>query len=509
MLTKKDLQQIEAHGLSITQVVKQLESFSRGIPFVDIVTAASTGNGIEIIPQDVEQKLIGLYESKKDNLIVVKFVPASGAATRMFKFLHEFLVDFDPEEEHLGTYLKNGNHIQLSLFFKNLKEFAFIKDVRKMIRKNYPDYKHCTKGVRCYNLVKTMLKEEGLNYSALPKGLIPFHKYTKYATTAFEEQLYEAAFYAAVKDDAYVHFTFSEEHVNLFKAKYNKIKKRVSKKTKTNFHISYSFQKKETETIAVTEENKPLRDKEGNLIFRPSGHGALLENLNDLDADLAFIKNIDNVVVEEYLEDIVYYKKLLGGKMVWLQQKIFSYLEELDEDEVSSEKIKEIKSFLWNQLSIKDIPDSKQEIFNILNRPIRVCGVVNNTGAPGGGPFWIKDKNDAISLQIVEIAQIDMENSRQKSIVNEATHFNPVDILCGLRNYKGEKHDLTKYANPEAGFITLKSQGGKSLKALELPGLWNGGMANWNTAFVEVPLKTFNPVKTVNDLLNKEHRPNA
>ena len=509
MLTKKDLQQIEDYGLTVDAVVKQLETFVREIPFMTIVTPASIGNGIEVIPTTDQQKLISLFERKQDKLEIVKFVPASGAATRMFKFLYQFLEEYNPEEEALNKFLKNGDRTNLIQFFGSLKDFAFEKALRKKIRKNYPEYKRSKKGLRSYLLVKSMLEEKGLNFSNLPKGLIPFHKYTKYATSAFEEQLYEAAFYASVRDEALIHFTFSEAHVDYFKKEFNSVKKRVSKKTKTNFNISYSFQKKETDTIAVSLDNKPFRDEDGLLIFRPSGHGALLENLNEVDADIIFIKNIDNVVAEEYVETIAHYKKLLAGKLLWLQQKIHGYLDKLYKIDDTEELAKEIRSFLWNELSVKNIPESIEELKYILNRPIRVCGVVQNTGAPGGGPFWVKNETGIITLQIVETAQIDLQDSRQQAMVSEATHFNPVDIVCGVRDFRGNKFDLTKFTNPKAGFISQKSQQGKKLKALELPGLWNGGMANWNTAFVEVPQETFNPVKTVNDLLRKEHRPNA
>jgi len=354
-----------------------------------------------------------------------------------------------------------------------------------------------------------MLEENSLNFANMPKGLIPFHKYKKYATTAFEEHLYETAFYASVNDNVYLHFTFSEKHVPFFKKEFNSVKKRVSKKTKTEFHISYSFQKKETDTIAVNVDNTLFRDENNNLVFRPSGHGALVENLNEVDADIIFIKNIDNVATEEYVEEIANYKKVLAGKLLWIQEKAFKYLKEVLKEEVPQEKINEIRSFLWNELNIKESPNDPKLIAEILDRPIRVCGVVKNTGAPGGGPFWVKNEYGEISLQIVEMAQINANDSRQEAMVSEATHFNPVDIVCGVRDFKGNKYDLTKYIDPKAGIISQKSQDGKSLKALELPGLWNGAMAGWNSAFVEVPLQTFNPVKTVNDLLNKEHRPNA
>ncbi len=508
MLTKNDLQQIDSYGLHPDLIKKQLDTFVRGIPFANVVTAASIGNGIEVISEKNHQKLVDLFEKKKDDLDLVKFVPASGAATRMFKFLHFFLEDFNPESEKLRLYLKEGNHAELEIFLKSLKDFAFVSAVRKEIRKSFPSYKHGAKGLRAHLFVKTMLKEDGLNYGNLPKGLVPFHKYSKYSTTAFEEQLYEAAFYATSGDEAYLHFTFSEAHVAFFKNEFEGVKKRVSKKTKTNFNISYSFQKKGTDTIAVNKYDEPVRNSKGKLVFRPSGHGALLENLNEVDADVIFIKNIDNVVTEEFVEEIAFYKKTLAGKLLHLQSRIFRFMKLLQNDEFDDEVLKDVKSFLWNELNIKNIPESIHEIVDLLNRPVRVCGVVRNTGAPGGGPFWVKDEFGNTSLQIVETSQINMKDSHQQSIVSEATHFNPVDIVCGIRDYKGKKFELNDFSNPNTGFISSKSFNGKSIKALELPGLWNGAMANWNTSFVEVPLGTFNPVKTVNDLLSREHRPN-
>ena len=507
--TNGELKQIKSHGLTIEEVFNQIETFVNGIPFVDIITAASIGNGIESVSRENQEKLACFFEDKKEGLDIVKFVPASGAATRMFKFLHEFLEDYDPDEEDLRDYLKDDTKKGLRLFFDSYQEFAFINDVRKVIRKKFPGYKHGKKGLRYKMFVRVMLNEEGLNFNLLPKGLIPFHQYKKYATTAFEEQLYESAFYASISGDAHLHFTFSEKHLPFFKEKFKSVKSRVSKKTKTEFHISYSFQKKETDTLAVKPDNTPFRGKDGQLLFRPSGHGALLSNLNDVDTDIIFVKNIDNVIAEEYVEEMVFYKKVLAGKMLWIQQKIFAYLRKLNKVEVSQETLDEIKSFLWNELNIKDIPTELHIIRAVLNRPRRVCGVVKNTGSPGGGPFWIKNDRGETSLQIVEMSQIDSQNRRLQNLVSEATHFNPVDIVCGVRDYQGNKFDLLKFTDPNSGIITEKSQEGKPVKALELPGLWNGSMANWNTALVEVPISTFNPVKTVNDLLKKEHRPNA
>ena len=508
-LSKKDIEQLKRHGLTIEKIYYQLKTFSDGIPFVDILNAASINNGIESISNDDQKKLIEFYDLRKNNLVIIKFVPASGAATRMFQFLFQFLEDYNPNETKLNSYLKKGEYQLLETFINSIKDFAFLNAVRKKIRELYPDFKHGTKGTRIYLLVKTMLEEKGLNFSNLPKGLIPYHKYNKYVTTAFEEHLYETAYYGSINNNAYLHFTFSKKHVDFFKKEFQAVKNRVSKKTKTEFHISYSFQKQETDTIAVKNDNTFFRNSNGECLLRPSGHGALIENLNEVDADIVFIKNIDNVVVEEYVEEIAHYKKVLAGKLLWLQKKIFTYLRLIDKESISLEMINEIKLFLWNELSIKEAPNDAESIFNILNKPLRVCGVVKNTGALGGGPFWIKNQDETTSLQIVEIAQINPDDKRQQIIVSEATHFNPVDLVCALRDYKGNKFDLSKYVDSNAGIITQKSQDGKPLKALELPGLWNGAMAAWNSAFVEVPLATFNPVKTINDLLHNEHRPNA
>ncbi|NND62819.1 MAG: DUF4301 family protein [Flavobacteriaceae bacterium] len=508
MLTEKDIEQIQNYGLSINQVFKQIETFTKGIPFANVVTTATINNGIHQISEDEKQQLESFYEKNKAKLDIVKFVPASGAATRMFKFLHEFVANYNPEKEKFRDFVKRNESSDLITFFESSKEFAFINLVRKAIRKNYPDYKKSSKGQRLYYVAKTLLEKNGLNYGNLPKGLIPFHKYKKYATTAFEEQLYESAFYASAQDDIYLHFTFSEEHLDAFKKEFAQIKSRVERKTKKTIHISYSFQKKTTDTIAVTPDNKPYRNENGQLVFRPSGHGALLENLNEIDADIVFIKNIDNVAAQEYVEEIAFHKKVLAGKLLQIQRKVFGYLKEL-QGEITLDKMKEIQTFIWNEMDIKELPNGITGTFNFLNRPIRVCGVVENTGEPGGGPFWVKNSDDVISLQIVEKSQIDLKNFHQKSIIKEATHFNPVDIVCGLRDFEGNKFDLSNYVDNDAGFISNKSENGKEIKALELPGLWNGSMARWNTIFVEVPAITFNPVKTVNDLLKRPHRPNA
>ncbi len=503
-----DLDLLEEQGLSTAQVLAQLEMFKRGFPATKIITPAVIGNGILSFSEQEKKELIQLFDHQKKSYDIVKFVPASGAATRMFKSLHTFLNNYKPESSSIKDFIEENRLFGLEEFLGSISEFAFINLMRKSIRQNYPDYKYKTKGERCLIKAKTLLLEEGLNFGNLPKGLIPFHKYNKYFTTAFEEQLYEGCYYASSANSVFVHFTFSPNHVDYFKKEFDTVKNRVEKKTKKEIHVSYSFQKSSTNTVSVDMDNNLFRDANNNLLIRPAGHGALIENLNDVDADIVFIKNIDNVIAEQYVEQIATHKKLLAGKLIAIQQKVFGYIKQLQEDETSQETLSDIKSFMWNELNIKDLNNGKLQLLTLLNRPIRVCGMVKNTGSVGGGPFWVLGQDGVQSLQIVESAQIDLKDTSQRNVFNEATHFNPVDVVCGVRDYNGDKFDLTAFTDPNTGFITDKDYNDSPIKALELPGLWNGGMANWNTVFVEVPLITFNPVKTVNDLLNKEHRPN-
>ncbi len=507
MFTEKNIQQIKNHGLTEGKVERQLEIFKEGIPFANVVEAASAGNGIDIFSESEQNHFVQLFETEKEKLDLLKFVPASGAATRMFQFLHPFLEQFDYKRIGIDEFLQKAENKDLKTFFDASEKFAFSDLVTDNLHQKHPDFGHFEKGKQHHLFVNEMLGETGLDFNNTPKGLVPFHKYENNYVTAFGEQLYEAAFYATSNGIANLHFTVSEEHEEKFKKRYDEIQEIVERKTGVTFNISYSFQKKETDTIAATPENKAFFDENGDLVFRPSGHGALLENLNEVDADIVFIKNIDNVVSQNYVEIIAFQKKVLAGKLISLQRKIFGFVEKLQSEKVSEEILTEAATFISEELFIKNTPIYKETILAILERPTRVCGVVENTGAPGGGPFLIKDKNGNLSYQIVEMSQIDIENPQQKALVEKATHFNPVDLVCGVRNYKGEKFNLLQFSDPDAGFISNKSYNGKPIKALELPGLWNGAMANWNTVFVEVPQITFNPVKTVNDLLNPVHQP--
>jgi hypothetical protein len=433
----------------------------------------------------------------------------------MFKFLYSFLEEYDLEKESINSYINRYKNNDLSLFFIGLDKFPFYHIVKEKLHKTNPDFEALPLNEQRLKFVQMMLENDKLDYGNSPKGLMPFHEYkNQVVSTAFEEHLFESALYSSNNEATKLHFTISEKHNHKFDEEFSRIEQKVQEKTKSTFNISFSYQKESTDTIAVNPKNKPFREEDGSLLFRPSGHGALIENLNDLTADIIFIKNIDNVVTYKYKNEVAKYKKVLAGILLRIQEQVFKYLEVLDSSNISEEQLIEIGEFLVNKLNVKI--SSEFEKYSLkyqieyltekLNRPIRVCGMVKNEGEPGGGPFWVKDESGNISLQIVESAQINKKSKLQKQILKNATHFNPVDLVCGVKNYKGEKFNLKKFVDKKAAFISMKTKTGKDLKALELPGLWNGSMANWNTVFVEVPLITFNPVKTVNDLLKAPHQ---
>ena len=509
LLSEEDLEQLRAKGISKDKVRDQLEIFRDGIPFVHLEKAAVIGEGISKFSALEEEDLIADFDKLRTSLSLLKFVPASGAASRMFKALFNFLDAYDPSEENLSDYFTRTEDKDLKVFSERLEDFPFYD-----ILKDKVSGKSISEGGALHLFVNELLSEEGLNYGFFPKGLLPFHKYPNQAVTPFEEHLKEGAAYAKTGNEAKIHFTISEQHTELFEKELNRIEDRISKATDAGFDIGYSYQKSSTDTLAVDMENRPFRNSDGSLLFRPGGHGALIENLNEQNADVIFIKNIDNVVVPENFDGVTRSKKVLAGVLLQVQQKAFIYAKLLDAHKINEEQIIDIKEFLERELNVRFsnsyesfTADEKIKVLkDKINRPIRICGMVKNEGEPGGRPFWIKDSGNRISLQIVESAQMDTSNQSQKNIVAQATHFNPVDLVCGVRNYKGEKYNLLNFVDPKQGFITGKTKDGKELKALELPGLWNGAMAYWNTIFVEVPLLTFNPVKTVNDLLKPSHQ---
>ncbi len=509
LFSEKDLKQLEAKGITKEKVRDQLQTFKEGIPFVQLEKAAVIGDGISKFSAEEEAALIANFDKTKASLSLLKFVPASGAASRMFKALFNFLDVYKPNKEDFKTYLKRTEDRDLLVFSEHLARLPFYEKIKSKIGSNEK-----TEGQFIYQCVKELLSNDGLNYGFYPKGLLPFHQYESHSATPFEEHLKEGAAYANTGGEAKLHFTISEQHTTLFEEEFKRINQRVLEETGTTFTIDYSNQKASTDTIAVNEDISFFRNSDDSLLFRPGGHGALIENLNEQDADIIFIKNIDNVVVPENMNVVTNSKKLLAGVLTRVQQKAFLYARLLDAHKINEDQLNDIKSFLEEALNVRfssafddfSIDEQIKILQDKINRPIRVCGMVKNEGEPGGGPFWIKDKANNISLQIVESAQMDTANEYQKNIIASATHFNPVDLVCGVRNYKGEKYNLLNFINPKEGFITEKTKDGKPLKALELPGLWNGAMAFWNTIFVEVPLATFNPVKTVNDLLKPSHQ---
>ncbi|MBV7268884.1 DUF4301 family protein [Winogradskyella luteola] len=515
--TEKDIKQIKAKGLALEEVESQIELFKTGIPFTNIAEAATVGNGIIGLDTKQIDEAILHFETKKSKASLLKFVPASGAATRMFKFLFRFLKEYNPNKESLNAYINKKNLRELALFLVGIEKFPFYDQVIEQLKTKSIDFDSLSISDKALHFVNTMLDENQLNFGNSPKGLLPFHKYkSNHISTAFEEHLYEAAIYASDDNKAKLHFTISERYKDKFSQEFKRIEEYVEDNTGVSFDISFSYQHESTDTIAVTLKDKPFREDDGKLVFRPSGHGALLKNLNALEADVIFVKNIDNVVVKQYKEEMAKYKKVLAGILFKLQNKAFKYMGVLDKTNISKEDFSKMEAFLTDEMCIKISGEyhkylDKYKIEYLrekLDRPIRVCGMVKNEGEPGGGPFWVRDQFGNLSLQIVESAQINLKNKWQKDILTNATHFNPVDLVCGVKNYKGEKFNLEDFVDTNAAFITKKTKAGKELKALELPGLWNGSMAHWNTIFVEVPIITFNPVKTVNDLLKAPHQIN-
>ncbi len=505
MLSQEDLKQIAQRGISEEQINTQLKQFETGFPFLKLEAAASVEHGILRPTDDEKQAAIKTWEDyKAQGKRVVKFVPASGAASRMFKDVFAFVsADYDvPTSGFEKTY------------FENIKSFAFYEALNEECLKNEGKDINTLMNEGNYKAVAAnMLQTEGLNYGQLPKGLLLFHNYEDGARTPMEEHLVEGALYAESNGEAHVHFTVSHEHLDLFKKKVEEKCKYYADKYGVNYDITFSEQKPSTDTVAANADNTPFRTTDGKLLFRPGGHGALIENLNEIDADVIFIKNIDNVVPDRLKDETTEWKQIIAGVLVTLQAKAFEYLRLLDTGKYTHEQLEEIIRFVQQDLccrkhDIKHLEDAELVIYlrEKLNRPMRVCGVVKNVGEPGGGPFLTYNQDGTVSLQILESSQIDSSNAEYMKMFTSGTHFNPVDLVCAVKDYKGNPFNLPDYVDRSTGFISSKSKDGRELKALELPGLWNGAMSNWNTIFVEVPLGTFNPVKTVNDLLREQHQ---
>ncbi len=504
--------------LDIEKIIEQVQIFEKGIAYLKLARPCVIGDGIKVILGIEENEYLNHFKSALDEGRIIKFVPASGAASRMFKNL--LSVSMKNKHTNIKTLKEKASRgddesAAVVEFYENLPRFAFYEDIKNAVIKSGSRLEDLiTEGI-ISDIINYVTNEKGLNYSNLPKGSIPFHLYPDGARTAFEEHLVEAMNYSAGKDKTIrAHFTISPEHEliieMLFQSLYEKYKKEGWK-----FEVGFSFQSPSTKTVSVNSDNSLFRDEKGNITFRPGGHGALLKNLEELKADLILIKNIDNISPDHLKSETYKYKMILGGYLISLQKKIFSFLEKCTEEKSNENFIEEIIEFIKKEIGYQltpefnsmNVTEKKKYLFNFLNRPIRICGMVKKEKHPGGGPFWVEDKDSKISKQVVETSQVDLSEKGQKEILESATHFSPVDFICGVKDYKGKNFSLQDYSNPDTGLITTKSKDGKELKALELPGLWNGGMYYWLTVFVEVPRATFNPVKEVNDLLKPEHQP--
>jgi hypothetical protein len=476
------------------------------------VRSASKNDGIEVFDGKQIDELLLNYTDKTAGRNIIKFVPASGAASRMFKQLSEFRTVYKMNQDNSALFEKKDAN-SMYYFFENIRNFAFFEDLKNVMKEAGKSIEACLEKEDYNEILDALLLDSGMDYLNLPKGLLLFHKYTDSVRTALEEHLVEGAGYATSDGVVKLHFTVSPEHLDKFKQLVSQILSLYETKYNVKYNISYSLQKPCTDTIAATLDNKLFLTESDDLLFRPGGHGALIENLNDLKGDLIFIKNIDNVTTDKNRMPTITYKKAIASYLIDLQNQTFSYLRELENVDISDYLLTEIFHFSWKKLHIafdhfEDLShdEKRNTLIQKLNRPMRICGMVKNEGEPGGGPFWTQNTKGEISLQIVESSQIDPKNPQQQDVWKMASHFNPVDLICGVRNYKGELFDLKIYIDPETGFISQKSYGDKTLKALELPGLWNGAMADWVTIFIEVPIAVFSPVKTVNDLLRREHQ---
>lgn len=508
LFSEKDLAVLAERGISVDEAMSQIRALRDGFPYLDIIASASLDQGVMRVDDEEEITYLDLWEKflSTSKSVVYKMVPASGAASRMFKELYNFIqADYD---EPNTDYEKK--------FFGEINHFAFFDRLNEVCLRN--EWKSASKLIangKFKIVAENLIEPKGLNYGNLPKGLLLFHTYPHSKRMACEEHLAEGALYAKQNNGMVnIHFTVSAEHRDIFKALIDQRIQSFKDYYGVNYSVTYSEQKKSSDTLALDETGNVFRKSDGSLLFRPGGHGALISNLNDLaNADVVFIKNIDNVEPDYFKSETIIKKKLLGGILIQARKETFRHLETLEKSHVSRSELERIADFLQDVYTIiisdrKEMSDSDLHKFlqTHLNRPIRVCGVVRNQGEPGGGPFVVREPDGSTSLQILESSQIDMSRPEQKKLFEDGKYFNPVDLVCSIKDYKGDVFDLQQYVNPKTAFIAHKSSDGRSLKALERPGLWNGAMHHWNTIFVEVPIETFNPVKTVNDLLRPQHQ---
>jgi hypothetical protein len=500
VLTERDREQVARLGIPEEEIERQLELFRTPPRAARLVRCCRVGDGVRVLEDHEFPLLLDTWNEAARSGRFTKFVPASGAASRMFKSLSAFLDGPAGTPEALAA-AGNSDARDVVVFRDQLSRFAF--SVPALAGAADPDRA----------LVRAVLGREGLGFADKPKGLIPFHRAGGGGRTPFEEHLVEGA--RTVKDEAglcRIHFTVSPEFEADFRALLEARRARLEEADGVRFDVSFSVQHPSTDTVAVDLENRPFRLDDGSLLFRPGGHGALLKNLADLGADLVYVKNIDNVVPESRREIVVLWKRLLGGLLVGLERRALALSNALEGPGCPGSVLEESVRFLRSSFGAT-IPSADSEegfcrtLRKRLERPIRVCGVVRNQGEPGGGPFWVEGEGGEVTAQIVESSQVDLSAPAQKELWSSSTHFNPVDLVLSLRDRTGRPFDLDRFVDLSTVFISRKSRDGRDLKALERPGLWNGAMAGWNTVFVEVPGATFAPVKTVLDLLRAEHQP--
>jgi hypothetical protein len=507
-------EELKEHDITPEKFLEQMNFFVNGIPYLRVERPATIGDGIFIIPKEKFEHYLVLHKIACKKGRFIKFVPSSGAASRMFKAINSVFNNHNEiDHDLLNEHSDNDNYSETLRFIDNIEKFAFFDDLKNSIRESGLSYNSLKSNDDIKTILEFILTPKGLGLTDLPKGLILFHNYPDGSRSPFEEHIAEAMHYIKDSDGKIrIHFTISKHHQKRIEQHINNFTEKINEDD--IFEISFSNQKRSTDTPAVTLDNKPFRNEDGSLLFRPGGHGALIENLNELDADIVFIKNIDNVVPERLREDTYLYKKLLAGYLIEVQKNCFYYAQNLKGEVSDIGFVLEAAGFCANMFSMElpaefrsmTLQQKAEFLREKLNRPIRVCGMVENKGEPGGGPFWVKQQDGTCSLQIVEKSQTNIKDKDQNAIIMQSTHFNPVDIVCGLSDYEGKKYDLMNFIDNNTGFISVKSKDGRELKALELPGLWNGAMADWNTVFVEVPESTFSPVKTINDLLKPDHQ---
>ncbi len=512
MLSQKDQEELRSKGISETELFKQIEQIKKGIIPQELIRPAVIENGIIVTTEKTRNYYINVFDDYSRDRHIVKFVPASGAASRMFKDLYACIDEMkqseDSSEEIPSKYLRIRQMIE------KLSEMAFYPALKEYFKQKDISLSELLKSKKHKTIIEAILSSEGLNYGNLPKALLHFHNYNTYQRKAIDEHLVEGALYAVnATGNVNIHFTISPEHETMFIDHLKEVLPIYEEKFGITYKVTFSFQHTSTDTPATDDQGNLIREQDGSIVFRPAGHGALLKNLNDLDGDLIFIKNIDNVTTDKLRSPTIEYKKVLAGILIEKEITINGNLSLLMDDSCSPEEIYEIAAFVKNDMMVSlpddffemDIDKQRRILTNKLNRPIRVCGMVKNEGEPGGGPFFVKNPKGITSLQIVENAQINMNDPLQTQILRGSTHFNPVDIVAGIIDFLGRKFDLNDFVDPETYIVSEKSKDGKPLKALELPGLWNGAMAGWITYFVEVPLETFTPVKEIFDLLRPQH----